>query len=71
MLYRRATTGEIVSIHRADYVTDAEYHRHIMELVTPADKVNINININIHDSVKSSPSTFSSLRAIANIVPLK
>jgi len=67
MLYRRATTGELVSIHRADYVTDAEYHRHIMDVVTSSDKV----NINIQDSVKSSPSAFSSLRAIANIVPLK
>jgi len=68
MLYRTATTGELVSIQRSDYVTDIDYHRHIMEVMTPRDKVNINI---IQDSVKSSLSAFSSLRAIANVVPLK
>lgn len=56
----RSTTGELVHIHRADYVTDAEYYRYIMKTVDP---------------VAAAPSHavthFSSLRSIAKVVPLE
>lgn len=59
MLFR-STTGELVHIHRTDYVTDEEYYRYIMKTIGP---------------VAAAPShavtQFSSLRSIAKVVPLE
>ena len=62
MLFR-SPTGELVLIHRADYVTDAEYYRDIMKTIGP---------VATGDTVSShTVMQFSSLRAIAKIVPLE
>ena len=62
MLFR-SPTGELVHIHRADYVTDEEYYRCIMKTIDP---------VATSDAAASHIAThFPSLRAIAKIVPLE
>jgi hypothetical protein len=62
MLFR-STTGELILIQRADYVTDEEYYRCIMKTIDPVAT----------DAATSSytATQFPSLRAIAKVVPLE
>jgi len=55
----RTTTGELITIQRTNYITDAEYYKHIMKT--------LHTNTNVSHSV----AQFSSLRAIEKVVPLK
>jgi hypothetical protein len=62
MLFR-SPTGELVHIHRAGYVTDAEYYRDIMKTIDP---------VAAGDTASSHTAMqFPSLRAIAKVVPLE
>lgn len=66
MLFRNAS-GNLVSIHRTDYVTDTEYHRCIMGVIAPPGDSRRNT---ANPSSAPTASHFSSLRAIAKVVPL-
>jgi hypothetical protein len=59
MLFR-STTGELVHIHRTDYVTDEEYYRYIMKTIGP-----------VATASSHAATQFSSLRSIAKVVPLE
>jgi len=62
MLFR-TTTGDLIAIQRANYVTDAEYYRHIMKTIDPVTTL---------DAMAShTAAQFSSLRSIAKVVPVK
>lgn len=62
MLFR-TTNGDLITILRTNYVTDAEYYKHIMKTI---DSVNT-----CEDKAAHTVAHFSSLRAIAKVVPLE
>ena len=62
MLFR-TTTGDLITIQRTKYATDAEYYRHIMKTIDP---------VTTRDAERThTDAQFSSLRSIAKVVQIK
>ena len=62
MLFR-TTNGDLITIRRTNYVSDAEYYRYIMKTIDPDNTG--------QDKAAHTVAHFSSLRAIAKVVPLE